>query len=254
MRLEASIRREINEFDGVEIDYKDLYTFEQGSAEKWLIDFTKRLRELLPSHKIIHTVESRLLRPSVYPNGGYIKINAEIGQMIDFYNIRFFGNANSSYLTYDDLFIKAPSSYANTSVKEISQQGFSLDKIVVGKTTVAGVSGAVTDGTLRDWANKARQDLGWNAGFWLGELVNDLNGSSILTALSLLRNQSSTANTSNNQTNTTTNSTNTNATSNITSNTTSNTTINTNISTTNSTIPYPVYFVYVNSVSAWWGD
>jgi hypothetical protein len=124
----------------------------------------------------------------VYPNGGYIKINSEIGQMIDFYNIQFFGNGNSPYLTYEDLFIKATSSYANTSVKEISQQGFSLDKIVVGKTTVTGMSGAVADTTLRDWASRARQDLGWNAGFWLGELANDLNGSSILTALSLLRN------------------------------------------------------------------
>lgn len=197
----------------------------------------------------------------MYPNGGYIKINSEIGQIIDFYNIQFFGNGNSPYLTYEDLFIKATSSYASTSVKEISQQGFSLDKIVVGKTTVTGVSGAVADTTLRDWANRARQDLGWNTGFWLGELANDLNGSSILTALSLLRNQPNQPNTTNttnitdnqtNQTNTTANSTNTNTT---TSNTTSNTTTsNTNISTTNSTIPYPVYFVYVNSVSAWWGD
>ncbi len=194
----------------------------------------------------------------MYPSGGYIKINFEIGQMIDFYNIQFFGNGNSPYLTYEDLFINATSSYANTSVKEISQQGFSLEKIVVGKTTVTGVSGAVADTTLRDWANRAKQDLGWSTGFWLGELANDLNGSSILTALSLLRNQptqpntTNTTNTTNNQTNTTANSTNTNTT---TSNTTSNTTTsNTNISTTNSTIPYPVYFVYVNSVSAWWGD
>ncbi len=178
--------------------------------------------------------------------------------MIDFYNIQFFGNSNSPYLTYEDLFIKSTSSYANTSVKEISQQGFSLDKIVEGKTTVPGVSGAVADTTLRDWANRARQDLGWNTGFWLSELANDLNGSSILTALSLLRNQPNTINTTNttnnqtNQTNTTVNSTNTSTT---TSNTLSNTTTsNINSSTTNSTIPYPVYFVYVNSVSAWWGD
>ena len=65
----------LNDFDGVEINYKDFYTFEKGTAERWLIDFTKKLRELLPGHKIIHTVDSRLLRPSVYPNEGYIRIN-----------------------------------------------------------------------------------------------------------------------------------------------------------------------------------
>ena len=80
-----------------------------------------------------------------------------------------------------------------------------------------------------------------------------------MTALSLLRNQviqnNNTTTNNTNTTNTTTNLTNTTS-NNITTNNTSNTTTNssTNISTTNSTIPYPVYFVYVNSVSAWWGD
>lgn len=216
------------------------------------------MRELLPSHKIIHTVDSRLLRPSIYPNEGYIKINREVGQMIDFYNVKFFGNANSTYSTYDDLFMRATGSYASTSVREISQQGFSLNKIIVGKTTVPGASGAVADLVLKDWANRARQQFGWNAGFWLGEFTNDLNGSSIATALSLLRNQviETNSNTTNTTTNTT-NSTNSSNPSNNTSNTTSNSTTNsttTNISLTNSTLPYPVYFVYVNSVSAWWGD
>lgn len=55
------------EFDGVEINYQDGYTFETGTAEQWLIDFTKRLRELLPNHKIIHTVDSLFFRASSYP-------------------------------------------------------------------------------------------------------------------------------------------------------------------------------------------
>ena len=176
--------------------------------------------------------------------------------MIDFYNVKYFGNENSTYSTYDDLFIRANGSYGGTSVREIAQQGFSLNKIVVGKSTVPGISGAVADMVLKDWANRAWQELGWNAGFWLGEFANDSNGSSIMTALSLLRNlaienNNTTANTTNtttnNQTNTTTNSTNT-----ITNNSTTNS--SSNISTINLTIPYPVYFVYVNSVSAWWGD
>jgi hypothetical protein len=185
--------------------------------------------------------------------------------MIDFYNIKYYGDLNSTYLTYENLFIKANGSYGNTSVREIAQRGFSLNKIVVGKSTVAGVSGAIADVVLRDWANRARQELGWSAGFWLGELTNDSNGSSIMTALSLLRNHvietnyatKNTTNTSiNNQTNTTPDSTTSNTTANNTPSTVLNSTINltTNVSTVNSSIPYPVYFVYVNSVSAWWGD
>jgi hypothetical protein len=76
--------------------------------------------------------------------------------MIDFYNVKYFGNENSTYTTYEDLFIRANSSYVNTSVKEITQQGFNLNKIVVGKSTLAGTSGAVADMVLKDWANRAR--------------------------------------------------------------------------------------------------
>ncbi len=163
-------------------------------------------------------------------------------------------------MTYENLFIKANGSYGNTSVREIAQRGFSLNKIVVGKSTVAGVSGAVADVILRDWANRARQELGWSAGFWLGEFANDSNGSSIMTALRLLRNQvvetnSTTKNTTNttisNQKNMSLDSTTSNTTTNNTLSTVSNSTTNLTI---NVSIPYPVYFVYINSVSTWWGD
>ena len=32
------------DFDGVEINYQDSYTFDIGTAEQWLIDFTTKLR------------------------------------------------------------------------------------------------------------------------------------------------------------------------------------------------------------------
>ncbi len=55
------------------------------------------------------------------------------------------------------MFIKSLNPYFNTSVKEIASNGILLNKIVVGKTVVNGVSVATSAGVLMDWANKANK-------------------------------------------------------------------------------------------------
>lgn len=94
----------------------------------------------------------------------------------------------------------------------------------------------------------------------MGDLADDLNGDMINSVLIQLRNSTNDKNTisgtnNNNKTSTVninnlSNNTNTmdNSTTTVTNKTTNNTVITTTI-----TIPYPVYFVYVDSVTAWWG-
>lgn len=47
-----------NNLDGVDIDWEDNSAMEAGKGEQWLIDFTKKLREILPTHIITHAPQA----------------------------------------------------------------------------------------------------------------------------------------------------------------------------------------------------
>ena len=49
---------EENGLDGVDVDFEDTESFEEGTGEQWLIDFTKKLRELLPNLLITHAPQA----------------------------------------------------------------------------------------------------------------------------------------------------------------------------------------------------
>lgn len=44
--------------DGVDIDYQDSLALWRGLGEQWLIDFTSKLKTLLPNHIIVHTAHA----------------------------------------------------------------------------------------------------------------------------------------------------------------------------------------------------
>ena len=46
------------DLDGVDIDYQDSLAFYYQQGESWMIDFTKKLKSLLPNHLIVHTVNA----------------------------------------------------------------------------------------------------------------------------------------------------------------------------------------------------
>jgi hypothetical protein len=111
---------------------------------------------------------------------------------------------------------------------------------------------------------------------------HDTNGTNIFNAIKNIMNQTSVPSNSSGQNNSTTNNNNTNgsSTSNTSTTNTSNTSTPTNTSTTNTsntstpttpsnttnqttpstnttvnyTVPFPIYFTYVNSITSWWGD
>lgn len=67
-----------NHLDGVNIDWADTQAFENGIAEQWLITFTNELRSLIPDHIISHSPRASHFKTG-YPEGGYSKVNTEVG-------------------------------------------------------------------------------------------------------------------------------------------------------------------------------
>lgn len=128
--------------------------------------------------------------------------------------------------------------------------GVNLNKMVVGKSAKIGVNGYVMPNVLNEWTMQAKNEIGWSAGYWMGDLADDhMFGDGIRTALSYLRNGTISS------TNMTSNSTNINTSpSNQTNNSTNSTNASNPVVVSNSSIPYPVYFAYVNRVTSWWGN
>jgi hypothetical protein len=92
----------------------------------------------------------------VSPNGGYININKEVGNIIDFYNIKYYASVENAYDTYNELFIRSSSPNTGTAVKEIGNAGVPMGKIVVGKSAKSGVNGYVDPVMLGNWAVSAK--------------------------------------------------------------------------------------------------
>lgn len=68
--------------DGCDIDYEDNDAMEAGKGEAWLIAFTRRLRELLPTQIITHAPQAPYFKSEYYPKGGYVTVHREVGNLI----------------------------------------------------------------------------------------------------------------------------------------------------------------------------
>jgi chitinase len=87
--------------DGCDIDYEDNHGMEIGVAEAWLIAFTRKLRQMLPTHTITHAPQAPYFKNEYYPKGGYYTIDREVGNLIDFYNVQFYNQGDTRYNTYE---------------------------------------------------------------------------------------------------------------------------------------------------------
>ena len=61
-----------------------------------------------------------------------------MGDYIDFFNVQFYNQGTSEYLTYETLFVKAEGWSPETAVAQIAAQGIPMSKIVVGKPVSQG--------------------------------------------------------------------------------------------------------------------
>ncbi|RXK36071.1 hypothetical protein M231_06665 [Tremella mesenterica] len=123
--------------DGVDIDYEDFDAFNAGKSEAWLIELQTELRALLPQGQYIIShapVAPWFTDGNVYKNGGYTKVNAEVGNSIDWYNIQFYNQGANMYTTCDGLINKSGSAWPHTSVFELNKYAnVALNKILIGK-------------------------------------------------------------------------------------------------------------------------
>jgi chitinase len=58
---------------------------------------------MLPDRTITHAPQGPYFSNS-YPKGAYLTVNAQVGNMIDFYNVQFYNQGNTGYDSYSALF------------------------------------------------------------------------------------------------------------------------------------------------------
>ncbi|EJD45693.1 glycoside hydrolase family 18 protein [Auricularia subglabra TFB-10046 SS5] len=161
--------------DGVDVDYEDFNAFDShsGSAENWLIDFTRALRAALPAPQYIltHAPVAPWFSPGIWGGGGYLKVHNAVGNLIDWYNIQFYNQ--NDYNSCDTLLNKSGAQWPKSSVFEIAASGVPLDKIVIGKPGGAGDAnnGIMPTSTLAQCVSQAKS-RGWNAGVMAWQYPN----------------------------------------------------------------------------------
>jgi hypothetical protein len=107
-----------NNLDGADADWEDNGALEQGVGEQWLIDFTRAYRAVSPDTILAHAPQGPYFSATYYKNGGYGKVEKTVGADIDFYFIQFYNQGDTSYDTYDELFVAATKGvFKGTAVK-----------------------------------------------------------------------------------------------------------------------------------------
>ncbi|GJJ10720.1 hypothetical protein Clacol_004947 [Clathrus columnatus] len=123
--------------DGIDVDYEDFQAINAGNGEgeAWIINFTKQLRTRLPKGKYIltHAPVAPWFSPGRFSGGAYVKVNKEVGDLIDWYNIQFYNQGSTDYTTCEGLLYQSSSSWPETAVFEMARNGVDLHKIVIGK-------------------------------------------------------------------------------------------------------------------------
>ncbi|KAF8510805.1 glycoside hydrolase [Hysterangium stoloniferum] len=151
------------DLDGIDVDYEDFDAFsaEDGTAENWIIDFTKQLRSQLPQGEYIlsHAPVAPWFAPDIWGGGGYMKVHQEVGSMIDwFYN-------QNDYTSCADLLTESSSTWPETSLFEIAANGVPLNKLVIGKPGAPddAADGYMDPATLAGCLKQAKEK-DWNGG------------------------------------------------------------------------------------------
>jgi len=153
--------------DGIDVDYEDFDAFDAGTAEAWLVTFTTQLRNQLPAgdYIITHAPVAPWFSPNLWTNGGYLQVDSEVGSLIDWYNIQFYNQGSTEYTTCSGLLDESSSTYPESALFQISANGVTLDKLVIGKPATTGdaSTGYMSPSTLATCVEDAMND-GWDAG------------------------------------------------------------------------------------------
>ncbi|KAI9063900.1 glycoside hydrolase family 18 protein [Trametes sanguinea] len=156
------------DLDGVDVDYEDFNAMDAGTAENWLISFTTQLRAQLPSSSnyiITHAPVAPWFSPNKWPGGGYLKVNQQVGSLIDWYNVQFYNQGATEYTTCAGLLTASSSTWPNSALFQIVASGVPASKLVIGKPANSGDAnnGYIAPATLAGCVSQAKNQ-GWNAG------------------------------------------------------------------------------------------
>jgi len=155
------------DLQGVDVDYEDFDAFNAGTAEAWLITFTKALRAQLPSPQYIitHAPVAPWFAPNMWTGGGYLAVDQAVGSLIDWYNVQFYNQGTSEYTTCSGLLTQSSSAWPESALFQIAANGVSLNKLVIGKPGASSdaTNGYVSPSTLASCVSQAKAQ-GWSAG------------------------------------------------------------------------------------------
>ena len=133
-----------NQLDGVDVDYEDNAAMEAGTAVPWLITMTEAMLRTFassaPGQKfyISHAPQAPYFMDGKYPQN-YVDLyyssvgDSIVGYYLDFFNIQFYNQGTSEYLTYETLFLQSTGWSLGTAVLQITEKGIAMNKLLVGK-------------------------------------------------------------------------------------------------------------------------
>ncbi|KAH8107404.1 glycoside hydrolase family 18 protein [Phellopilus nigrolimitatus] len=162
------------DLDGIDVDYEDEKAMNKGdgSAEKWLSSFTTQLRKELPQGQYIltHAPLAPWFSPNKFGGGGYLTVNKNVGNLIDWYNIQFYNQGTSEYTTCNGLLTTSSNTWPKTALFQIAASGVTQNKLVIGKpaTTSDASNGYIAPATLATCLKDAKAK-GWSAGAMVWE-------------------------------------------------------------------------------------
>ena len=119
-----------NQLDGVDLDYEDNAAMEAGTAVPWLITMTEAMLDTFassaPGQKfyISHAPQAPYFMEGKYPQN-YIDLyyssagHRMVGHYIDFFNIQFYNQGTSDYLTYETIFMESNGWSVGTAINQI---------------------------------------------------------------------------------------------------------------------------------------
>ncbi|KAI1792571.1 chitinase [Ganoderma leucocontextum] len=154
--------------DGIDVDYEDLAAMNKGDgkAEEWLTSFTQTLRKTLPKghYLLSHAPLAPWLAPNkAFAAGAYVKVNKNVGHLIDWYNVQFYNQ--NLYSDCESLITKSGGTWPGSSLFEIPKHGIPLNKLVIGKpaTSADASNGYMSPAQLGTCVKQAHAK-GWKGG------------------------------------------------------------------------------------------
>ncbi|KAG6821430.1 hypothetical protein H0H93_010154 [Arthromyces matolae] len=112
----------------------------------------------------------RRFSPTMWPGGGYLKVDKSVGSLIDWYNVQFYNQGSSEYTTCNGLLTASSSTWPESALFQIAANGVSLSKLVIGKpaTSSDASNGYMSTSTLASCVATAKSQ-GWNGGVMVWE-------------------------------------------------------------------------------------